>query len=162
MAFPQGFLIGAATAAHQVEGNNINSDYWLQEHLPHSSFTEPSGEACDHYHRYEEDIKLLAAAGLNAYRFSVEWARIEPEEGKFDEREVEHYRDVIRCCKANGVEPIGCISKSKVWPSTNLVFASPRTYLSTLTEPLFCASYLFENTGEYSVPVDTSPTVFSS
>ena len=106
MAFPQGFLIGAATAAHQVEGNNINSDYWLQEHLPHSSFTEPSGEACDHYNRYEEDIKLLAEAGLNAYRFSVEWARIEPEEGKFDETEIEHYRDVIRCCKAHGVEPI--------------------------------------------------------
>ncbi|MBR4549650.1 MAG: glycoside hydrolase family 1 protein, partial [Oscillospiraceae bacterium] len=106
MAFPQEFLIGAATAAHQVEGNNINSDYWLQEHLPHSSFTEPSGEACDHYHRYEEDIKLLAEAGLNAYRFSIEWARIEPEEGKFDETEIEHYRDVIRCCKADGVEPI--------------------------------------------------------
>ena len=106
MAFPQEFLIGAATAAHQVEGNNINSDYWLQEHLPHSSFTEPSGEACDHYNRYEEDIKLLADAGLNAYRFSIEWARIEPEEGQFDETEVEHYRDVIRCCKANGVEPI--------------------------------------------------------
>ena len=106
MAFPKGFLIGAATAAHQVEGNNIHSDYWLQEHLPHTSFTEPSGLACDHYKRYEEDIRLLAEAGLNAYRFSIEWARIEPEEGQFDEREIAHYRDVIRCCKANGVEPI--------------------------------------------------------
>ncbi len=106
MAFPKGFLIGAATAAHQVEGNNIHSDYWLQEQLPHTSFTEPSGDACDHYHRYEEDIKLLAGAGLNAYRFSVEWARIEPEEGQFDEREIEHYRGVIRCCRENGVEPI--------------------------------------------------------
>ena len=71
MAFPKGFLIGAAAAAHQVEGNNVTSDYWLQEHLPHTSFTEPSGEACDHYNRFEEDIKLLADAGLNAYRFSV-------------------------------------------------------------------------------------------
>ena len=106
MAFPKDFLIGAATAAHQVEGNNFHSDYWLQEHLPHTSFTEPSGAACDHYNRYEEDIKLLAGAGLNAYRFSIEWARIEPEEGQFDEREIEHYRDVIRCCKENGVEPI--------------------------------------------------------
>ena len=106
MAFPKDFLIGAATAAHQVEGNNVHSDYWIQEQLPHTSFTEPSGEACDHYNRYEEDIKLLADAGLNAYRFSIEWARIEPEEGQFDEREIEHYRDVIRCCKANGVEPI--------------------------------------------------------
>ncbi len=106
MAFPKDFLIGAATAAHQVEGNNVNSDYWLQEHLPHTSFTEPSDAACDHYNRYEEDIKLLAGAGLNAYRFSIEWARIEPEEGQFDEREIKHYRDVIRCCKENGVEPI--------------------------------------------------------
>ena len=106
MAFPKGFFIGAATAAHQVEGNNVHSDYWLQEHLPHSSFTEPSGAACDHYKRYEEDIKLLADAGLNAYRFSIEWARIEPEEGQFDEAEIEHYRGVIRCCRENGVEPI--------------------------------------------------------
>ena len=106
MAFPKGFLIGAATAAHQVEGNNVNSDYWLQERLPHTSFAEPSGDACDHYNRYEEDIRLLASAGLNAYRFSVEWARIEPEEGRFDENAIGHYRSVIRCCKANGVEPI--------------------------------------------------------
>ena len=106
MAFPKGFFIGAATAAHQVEGNNIHSDYWAQELLPHTSFAEPSGLACDHYHRYEEDIALLARAGLNAYRFSIEWARIEPEEGKFDQQEIEHYRQVIACCKANGVEPI--------------------------------------------------------
>lgn len=106
MAFPKGFFIGAATAAHQVEGNNVHSDYWAQEQLPHTSFAEPSGDACDHYHRYEEDIRLLAQAGLNAYRFSIEWARIEPEEGQFDEAEIEHYRKVIACCKANGVEPI--------------------------------------------------------
>ena len=106
MAFPKGFLTGAATAAHQVEGNNIHSDYWAQEQMPHSSFTEPSGPACDHYNRYEEDIRLLADAGLNAYRFSVEWARIEPEEGHFDEAETEHYRKVIACCRQYGVEPI--------------------------------------------------------
>ena len=106
MAFPKGFFIGAATAAHQVEGNNIHSDYWAQEQLPHTSFAEPSGLACDHYNRYEEDIRLLAEAGLNAYRFSIEWARIEPEEGKFDEGEIEHYRKVIACCKEKSVEPI--------------------------------------------------------
>ena len=117
MAFPKDFLIGASTAAHQVEGNNIHSDYWAQEQLPHSSFTEPSGIACDHYNRYEEDIKLLAQAGLNAYRFSIEWARIEPEEGKFDEQEIEHYRQVIACCKANGVEPMVTLMHftSPVW-----------------------------------------------
>ena len=114
--FEKGFFIGAATAAHQVEGNNTNSDYWAQEQLPHSSFTEPSGIACDHYHRYEEDIKLLADAGLNAYRFSIEWARVEPEEGKFDPEAIEHYRKVIACCKAQGVEPI----------ATLLHFTSPK------------------------------------
>ena len=117
MAFPKGFFIGAATAAHQVEGNNVHSDYWAQEQLPHTSFAEPSGLACDHYHRYEEDIRLLAEAGLNAYRFSVEWARIEPEEGKFDETEIEHYRKVIACCRKNGVEPIVTLHHftSPVW-----------------------------------------------
>ena len=68
-------------------------------------FFRTSLDAVDHYHRYEEDIKLLADAGLNAYRFSIEWARIEPEEGSFDLNEVEHYRDVIACCKKYGVEP---------------------------------------------------------
>jgi len=106
MNFPKDFLIGSATAAHQVEGNNIHSDYWAQEQMPHSSFTEPSGIACDHYNRYEEDIRLMADAGLTCYRFSVEWARIEPEEGVFDEKETEHYRDVIRTCRKYGIEPI--------------------------------------------------------
>lgn len=106
MKFSNNFLLGAATAAHQVEGNNIHSDYWAQEHMKHTSFVEPSGDAVDHYNRYEEDIRLMAQAGLNAYRFSIEWARIEPQEGVFDEAEVEHYRRVIHCCKENGIEPI--------------------------------------------------------
>ena len=106
MSFPKGFLIGAATAAHQVEGNNVNSDYWAQEHMEFTSFNEPSGDACDHYNRYEEDIRLMAKAGLNAYRFSIEWARIEPQPGVFDENEIAHYRKVLECCHANGVEPI--------------------------------------------------------
>lgn len=106
MKFEKDFLIGAATAAHQVEGNNIHSDYWVMEHMKTTTFAEPSADAVDHYNRYEEDIKLLAAAGLNAYRFSIEWARIEPEEGKFDPTEIEHYRSVIRCCKANGMTPM--------------------------------------------------------
>ena len=106
MQLPNNFLIGASTAAHQVEGNNIHSDYWAQETMKYTDFLEPSGDAADHYHRYEEDIQLMADAGLNAYRFSIEWARIEPEEGKFDDSEVEHYRQVIACCKAHGLEPV--------------------------------------------------------
>lgn len=104
--FEKDFLLGTATAAHQVEGNNIHSDYWAQEQMPHGSFADKSGIACDHYNRYKEDIKLLANAGLNTYRFSIEWARIEPEEGKFVEEEIKHYIDVIDCCKENNVEPI--------------------------------------------------------
>lgn len=104
--FNKSFMIGAATAAHQVEGNNIYSDYWVQENLPHSNFNEPSLDAVDHYNRYEEDIKLMADAGLNTYRFSIEWARIQPEENKWIDEEVQHYKDVIECCKRNGITPI--------------------------------------------------------
>ena len=104
--FSPDFLLGAATAAHQVEGNNDNSDCWAMEQMEHTSFIEPSLDAVDHYHRYQEDIRLMADAGLNAYRFSVEWARIEPEEGHFDDAQAEHYLDVIHCCKEHGLEPI--------------------------------------------------------
>ena len=105
MKLPENFLIGAATAAHQVEGNNIHSDLWAMEHMKHTSFIEPSLDAVDHYNRYEKDIKLMADAGLNAYRFSIEWARIEPEEGHCDSEAVDHYKAVIACCKKYGIEP---------------------------------------------------------
>lgn len=114
---PKGFFVGAATAAHQVEGNNTNSDCWAQEQMPHSTYKEKSGIACDHYNRYQEDIQLMKKAGLNAYRFSIEWARIQPEEGVFDDSVIEHYRDVIRCCKENGIEPVVTLFhfSSPVW-----------------------------------------------
>ena len=67
--FAPEFFIGAATAAHQVEGNNIHNDCWAQEQMQHTSYVEPSLDAVDHYNRYEEDIRLMAEAGLNAYRF---------------------------------------------------------------------------------------------
>ena len=105
-AYPKNFLFGAATAAHQVEGNNTCSDYWAMEQMKTTGFVEPSGDAVDHYNRYEEDIRLLAEAGLNCYRFSIEWARIEPLEGQFSPQELDHYRDVIHCCKQYGVTPI--------------------------------------------------------
>lgn len=115
--FPKEFLLGAATAAHQVEGNNTNSDCWAMEHMEHTSYVEPSLDAVDQYNRYEEDIKLMAEAGLNAYRFSLEWARIEPEEGVFSEEAVEHYRSVIRCCRKYGLEPVVTLHhfSSPVW-----------------------------------------------
>lgn len=105
-AFPRGFLWGAATAGHQVEGNNINSEMWVLEHLPGTAFVEPSGDACDHYHRYPEDIALLAELGFNAYRFSVEWSRIEPEEGAFSRAALEHYRRMLAACHEHGIQPV--------------------------------------------------------
>jgi len=105
-AFPKGFLWGAATAAHQVEGNNINSDLWLIEHLKDSTFREPSGDACDHYHLYEQDINMLADLGLTAYRFSIEWARIEPERGYFSQAELQHYRRMLEACHRRNIIPL--------------------------------------------------------
>ena len=104
--FPKDFIWGAGTSAHQVEGNNINSDYWLYEHLPETIFAEPSMDACDHYHRYEQDIAILAGLGLNSYRFSIEWARVEPEEGYFSQAEIEHYRRMLLACHKHGLQPI--------------------------------------------------------
>lgn len=100
------FLIGASTSAHQVEGGNIHSDYWAMENMKYTDFTEKSGDAVDHYHRYKEDIVCMKKAGFNAFRFSIEWARVEPECGKFDENEIAHYRNVIQTCLDNGIEPI--------------------------------------------------------
>jgi beta-glucosidase len=104
--FPKDFLLGAATAAHQVEGNNTNSDFWAMEQVPGSMFKESSGDAVDHYNRYREDIDLLAGAGLNAYRFSIEWARIQPDKNTFDQKEINHYRDMLEYCRGKGVNPI--------------------------------------------------------
>lgn len=104
--FPKNFMIGAATAAHQVEGNNVNSDFWTMEQLPGTMYKEPSLNAVDHYHKFKEDIQLLVDAGLNTYRFSIEWARIEPSKGNFDKNEIEHYRQVLEFCHQNNVTPI--------------------------------------------------------
>ena len=104
--FPQGFLFGASVSAHQVEGGNTNSDWWWWEHLEATPCREPSGDACDFYHRYREDISLLAGLGLNAFRFGIEWARIEPAEGEFSKAALDHYRRVLLACHEHGVTPI--------------------------------------------------------
>jgi len=104
--FPKDFMWGAATAAHQVEGNNINTESWVLEHLPGTLYAEPSGDAIDHYHRYPSDIALLAQLGFNSYRFSMEWARIEPEEGEFSYAELEHYRRMLATCHEHGIKPV--------------------------------------------------------
>ncbi len=103
--FPDGFLWGAATAAHQVEGNNLNNDWWQleQDAAPHVQY---SGDAVDSYHRYEEDMRLLAEAGFTAYRFSLEWSRIEPVPGKFSRAALAHYRRMIDTALGLGLTPV--------------------------------------------------------
>src|SRR5438876_2011448 len=105
-SFPDGFLWGTATAAHQVEGGNWNNDWWAWEHAPGTPCPDPSGDACDHWHRYDDDIALLAELGLNAYRFSLEWSRIEPEERFFSRAELDHYRRMVAACLDHGVTPV--------------------------------------------------------
>jgi beta-glucosidase/6-phospho-beta-glucosidase/beta-galactosidase/imidazolonepropionase-like amidohydrolase len=105
-SFPTGFLWGAATSAHQTEGHNTLSDNWLEEHVAQSPYPEVSGEAIDHYRRYRDDIALLASLGLKAYRFSVEWSRVEPKPGEFSAEALAHYRDMADTCLAHGLEPV--------------------------------------------------------
>lgn len=136
LKFPKGFLWGAATAAHQVEGGTNNNwtqwergnaerlsressekwQVWQQEKFP--EMFDPknyiSGRACDHYNRFEEDFDLAKSLGHNAHRFSIEWSRIEPEEGKFDKNEIEHYRQVLKSIRGRGMEPFVCL-----WHWTN-------------------------------------------
>ena len=101
-----GFLWGAATAAHQIEGANVNSDYWVLEHIPATYFKEPSGDACDSLNRWREDLALVKLGGMNAYRFSIEWARIEPERGEFSHAALDHYRRICIACRELGIEPV--------------------------------------------------------
>jgi beta-glucosidase len=105
-SFPDGFRWGTATAAHQVEGGNWNNDWWAWEHAEGTPCQEPSGDACDQFHRYPDDIAMLAQLGFDNYRFSLEWSRIEPEEGEISRAALDHYRRVCACCLEHGVDPV--------------------------------------------------------
>jgi beta-glucosidase len=108
--FPQGFIWGTSVASHQVEGNNTNNDCWFAENVTPTVFKEPSGIACDSYVRWAEDVDLVKAMGLNAYRFSLEWSRIEPTEGTWDEAELAHYEAIVDRCHEQGLKPIVTMS----------------------------------------------------
>ncbi len=140
-SFSYDFLWGAATSAHQVEGNNHNDwSEWERENadrLASEAFskfgnlknwesikgeaTSPSnyisGTSADHYTHYREDIKSLKGLGLNSYRFSIEWSRIEPTPGNFDQEEIEHYQDMLKTCREEGIEPMVTL-----WHFTNPVW----------------------------------------
>lgn len=103
--FPDGFLWGSATSSHQVEGNNTRNDWWNWEKIPgHIVDGTLSGLACDHYNRYEEDLDIAASLHQNAHRLSLEWSRLEPEEGKWDMNEALHYRRVLEAVRKRGMK----------------------------------------------------------
>ena len=101
---PDGWLWGVATAAHQIEGGNINNDWWLFEHTPGSGTKEPSGDACDSWNRWREDFQLVKDMGLDSYRFSLEWSRIEPAQGEFSVVALDHYRDMMIAAHEMGLK----------------------------------------------------------
>jgi beta-glucosidase len=105
--FPEGFLWGTASAAHQVEGDNRNCDWWEFEQQPgRIANGDSSAVANDHYHRYREDFALLRELNQNAHRLSIEWSRIEPSPGEFDAQQIRHYRDVLGELREQGIEPM--------------------------------------------------------
>ncbi|MBT0667185.1 glycoside hydrolase family 1 protein [Novosphingobium profundi] len=104
--FPKGFLWGAATAGHQVEGNNTASDTWFLENQQPTVFAEPSGDACNNLELWATDLDIVKDLGLTSYRFSVEWARIEPEKGLFSQAMLDHYKRIVEGCHARGLAPL--------------------------------------------------------
>lgn len=104
--FPTDFIWGVAGAGHQTEGDNSNSDTWFLELVEPTVFKEPSGKACNSWERWREDIGLAVDMNLNAYRFSVEWARVEPTEGVFSEEALDHYEAIVEECLARGLAPV--------------------------------------------------------
>ena len=102
LIFPQGFLWGAATSSYQVEGNNSNTDWWAWEQKGRTP--DVSGEACDYYNRFKSDHDFLTELGCNTYRLSIEWARVEPEEGNFSVDEFAHYREVLQDLKKRNIK----------------------------------------------------------
>lgn len=110
LSFPEGFLWGTASAAHQVEGNNTNNDWSVHEQLPGAIWHgDRSGLACDWWRNAEQDFDLMAQMGHNTHRLSVEWSRIEPEEGVFDPSAVRRYREMLEGLHRRGIEPMATL-----------------------------------------------------
>jgi beta-glucosidase len=106
LSFPEGFRWGTATAAHQIEGGNTNNDWWRWEHTQGSGVAEPSGDACDSWHRWREDADLVAGMGLDHYRFSLEWSRIEPAPGEWSIAALDHYRRLCDYLRDQNIDPV--------------------------------------------------------
>lgn len=106
LEFPRGFLWGAATSAHQVEGGNRGSDWWAWERAGRNPSGDASGEACDHYRRFDDDFALAASLGHTAHRFSIEWSRVEPQPGQFDAAAIDHYKNVLESLSRHRIVPV--------------------------------------------------------
>ncbi|MBI5622927.1 MAG: glycoside hydrolase family 1 protein [Elusimicrobia bacterium] len=106
ITFPKAFLWGASTAAYQVEGGNSGSALWAWEGR---KGWEPSGEAAGSWERFDEDLACLKSLGLNAYRFSVEWSRVQPSPDRFDDGALGRYVGWARRLQAEGIRPFVCL-----------------------------------------------------
>ncbi|MEA3273618.1 MAG: glycoside hydrolase family 1 protein [Patescibacteria group bacterium] len=149
LSFPNDFFWGSSTSSYQVEGGNVNDwSQWEKKNakkLAHSakSYWKPwqikkfpqilspdnyiCDKACDHYHRYEEDFDWIKSLHQNAHRLSIEWSRIEPAEGRFDKKELQHYRKVLEALRARGIEPFVTLKHytNPIWLSEKGGIASP-------------------------------------
>src|SRR4051812_24472188 len=105
LRFPSGFVFGVATAAYQVEGN-IENDWAEWERAGRLKEANVfCGRGVDHWNRFQEDYGLAHSVGASAFRVSLEWARIEPERGRFDESALDGYRQRLQAMKAAGLRP---------------------------------------------------------
>jgi beta-glucosidase len=101
--FPENFMWGASTSSHQVEGHNVNNDWWEWEQAGN---TEPSLAACDHYNRFREDFDIAKKLGHNAHRLGLEWSRLEKAAGSWDQKAWDHYKEVLDELIKLGIEPV--------------------------------------------------------
>jgi beta-glucosidase len=108
--FPDSFLFGVATSGHQTEGDNTSSDTWFLENVQPTVFAERSGRACNSWELWREDLDLAQAMGLGAFRFSVEWSRVEPQEGTFSSGALDHYAAIVDGCSRRGLAPVVTIN----------------------------------------------------
>ncbi|MCK4781601.1 glycoside hydrolase family 1 protein [Candidatus Parcubacteria bacterium] len=139
LKFPNGFLWGSATSSHQVEGNNIHNDWWEAEQTGKLKYK--SGKTCEHYNRYEQDFDLIKKLNQNAHRFSIEWSRIEPKEGEFNQKEIEHYRKVLLALKKRDIKIMLTLHHfaTPLWLAKKGGWANPKVifYFSRFAEKVF-------------------------
>lgn len=158
--FPNNFKWGSATSAHQVEGGNHNDWSEWEKNKP-AGFV--SGKACDSYNRFEEDFDIAKQLNQNIHRFSIEWSRIEPEEGRFDEKEMQHYVNVVKSLRDRGIEPM-----ITLWHFTNPVwFAEKGGFINLDSHKYFTryVRYVVENLKDQVglwITFNEATTIYSS